>query len=250
MYLFIWWYQVLVACGTWIFQLQHAGFQLLHAGFQLLHVGFQLLHVGFQWQHVGSSSWTKKQTQVPCTESSESQSPVHHRSPSSSEFFSLLNLCKERTEPFFTAKVSFEGLGTQFRWLSFILFSIFPSFISIYIYIYIYIIFLLWLCLILLTKVFTSCIRENVQMVSCSAALTPDYTPKKKSHNWTWWSLWTPATWQESEGNLWPMASEKLHKPILPQMNLRGDSSPDWRLDHSLIGTQLNPAYVLYPQKL
>lgn len=179
MHLFIWWHQVLVACGTWIFQ--------------LLHTGFQLQHAGFQWQHVGSSSWTKKQTQVPCTESSESQSPVHHRSPSSSEFFSLLNLCKERTEPFFTAKVSFEGLGTQFKWLSFILFSIFPSFISFCLYIYTHIIFLLWLCLILLTKVFTSCIREDVQMVSCSAALTPDYTPKKKSHNWTWWSLWTPA---------------------------------------------------------
>ena len=228
MYLFIWWHQVSVACGTWIFQLLHAGFQL---------------------QHVGSSSWTKNQTHVPCTESSGSQSPVHHRSPSSSELFSLLKLCKERTEPFFTAKVSFEGLGTQFRRLSFILFSIFPSIISFGLYIYIHN-FLLWLCLILLTKVFTSCIRENVQMVSCSAALTPDYTPKKKSHSWTWWSLWTPATWQESEGNLWPMASKKLHKPILPQMNLRGDSSPDWRLDRSLVGTQLNAAYVLYPQKL
>lgn len=45
MHLFIWWHQVLVACGTWIFQ--------------LLHTGFQLQHAGFQWQHVGSSSWTK-----------------------------------------------------------------------------------------------------------------------------------------------------------------------------------------------
>ena len=127
MYLFIWWHQVLVACGTWIFQ--------------LLHTGFQLQHAGFQWQHVGSSSWTKKQTQVPCTESSESQ--FSHQSitevpPAPSSFLS--SICARKglslsSQPRFPLK-DWEPNSSDF--LLFFLVSFPLLFLSVYIYMIIY----------------------------------------------------------------------------------------------------------------